>query len=228
MYMIWIFEGSDPRLIDVAKKQIIDTHKPDNVQNFVWFSDHFDEIVHHAESQDLFSEKSLIVSGVKKFSDSVEHIETLHSSKNLFILQTEKKLLAPERKKIKNIPIISCFSEKKEFVFNIFSFSDALITRNKKDIWVLYQKAIKHKIVPDEIVRILLWQCKNMLIAGSSKQGSAGLKPFVESKARQGLKNFTVAEIRTITESLTDMYQKSRYVSGFDLGVALERFILSL
>ena len=226
--MLWIFEGTHPPLVDKARKQIISQHKPDEIKQYVWFSESSDEIVHHAEAQGLFSEKSLIIFGSKNPSEFLDLVETLHQSENLFIAQLEKKLLAPERKKIKDIPCIFCISEKKKEFFNTFSLSDALVHRNKKDLWVLYQKATQHKIVPEEIVHVLLWQCKNMLLLVSSKQAVTGLKPFVESKARLGTKNFTETEIRTMTRSLTDMYQKSRHLTGFNFGVALERFILSL
>jgi len=59
--------------------------------------------------------------------------------------------------------------DKKGREFNIFALTDALGARQKKDAWILYQKALGAGLSAEEIFFKIVWQVKSMLIAKKTK-----------------------------------------------------------
>lgn len=112
--------------------------------------------------------------------------------------------------------------------FNIFNMTDALGNKNKKSLWVLYQKAKRHNIPAEEIHGILFWQVKSMLLtlrSGNAKE--AGLNPFVFNKSKGFLKNYSSKEMQSLSQELIELsHDARRGIHEFD--TALERFILAL
>jgi hypothetical protein len=112
--------------------------------------------------------------------------------------------------------------------FNIFSLSEALGRKDKKTLWKLYRLAIDESFPPEEISGVLFWQIKSMIVAGEAKTAAqSGLSPFVFAKARNFLKNYSIAELKKNSSRLVSIYHDSRRgISDFEVG--LERFILEL
>lgn len=112
--------------------------------------------------------------------------------------------------------------------FNVFSLGDAFGRKDKKNLWVLYEKTKILEIPPEEIHGLLFWQVKVMLLAGSSKTaGESGLKPFVWSKAKTFLKNYSWEEIKKLSWELVKIYHEA-HGGGTALEIALEKFILAI
>lgn len=112
--------------------------------------------------------------------------------------------------------------------FNIFSLGDALGNRSKKDLWVLYQKAVSSGLSSEEICGTLLWSVKNMALMKNTKQGDdAGLNPFVAKKSRGFASKYTAEEIVGLSRALVRAYHEA-HRGGEPMEIALERFILSL
>lgn len=125
---------------------------------------------------------------------------------------------------------IDCSIKKTESKpsFNIFSLGDALGERNKKDLWILYQKARTHNIEPEEVCNTLFWSVKNIALMKDRRVGDdAGLNPFVAKKTRTFAKNYTHAEIVGLSRALVSAYHEA-HRGGEPMSIALEKFILTL
>lgn len=109
--------------------------------------------------------------------------------------------------------------------FNIFSLADALGNRDKKNLWVLYEKALRFGKMPEEVAGTLFWQLKVMLLI--LKGGGMSLHPYVKEKASRFVKKHSVAELEKMSLTLIEEYHKSR-LGGLSLSERLERFVLSI
>jgi DNA polymerase III delta subunit len=111
--------------------------------------------------------------------------------------------------------------------FNIFSINDALIARDRKNLWLVYQKALAAGVPEEEIFWKLVWQIKTMLVVGKQKGKVKTLKPFVVSKAERGLNKFKIEELEKLSRELVIFWHDSRRgLVDFDLG--LEKLVLSI
>lgn len=150
------------------------------------------------------------------------------SSTNDFVLFTEK-LLANRIAEIKEaggeVVNDKSIPFKKPLEFNIFALADALIARDKKQLWVLYEKALRSGKTPEEISGTLFWQLKNMMLVGEG--GGKNLSPFVKSKAKRAGEKYTAVEIKKLSFDLVNLYHESRR-KGLGLEEKLEKFILGI
>ena len=121
------------------------------------------------------------------------------------------------------------FGEKKkaEWGNNIgFLLADAFGEKDKKNIWVLFQKAMRAGSSAEELHGTLFWQVKTILLTKKTKSAEeAGVKLFPYSKAVRFAKNFTEEELEEILSRLVDMYHGIR-MEGGELDVELEKFLL--
>jgi len=112
--------------------------------------------------------------------------------------------------------------------FNIFSLTDAIGRRNKREAWALYQKALASGMVPEEIFYRVFWQVKTMLLAGRTKSAEeTDMKAFPYNKAKSFLKNFKPGELEKLSEKLVVGYHQSRRGIG-EIETLLEKIILGL
>jgi energy-converting hydrogenase Eha subunit H len=66
-----------------------------------------------------------------------------------------------------------------------------------------------------------------LLVAEAKTAGEAGVAPFVFTKAKNFLKNYSVPELQTLSSKLVRMYHDAhRGIHDFE--IALERFVLHL
>ncbi len=112
--------------------------------------------------------------------------------------------------------------------FNIFSFTDAVAARDKRQAWVLYQKALSSGMAPEEVFYKIVWQVKTLLTALKTKSvAETEMKPFPYNKAKSGLKNFNPGELEKISESLVTGYHKVRRGEG-EMETLVEKIILTI
>lgn len=190
----------------------------------------------YINSQSLFGKPSVVI------FDSVLEDETNQSfvfskakeievSKNaFFFLETsiKKTDLKKIEKKVKNIFI---FDEivKKEQKFNVFSLTDSFNGRDKKNTWVLMQKAIKSDVPAMDIANILTWSIKSLILA-KDKKGTdeeikkTGLNPFVFKKALSFSKKWEMKDLQKALQDIVFLYHDDR--RGEDLTRDLELFLL--
>lgn len=110
--------------------------------------------------------------------------------------------------------------------FNIFTMTDALGDRDRKKAWLIYVEARRIGNEPEQIFGTIWWFVKNMMLVGASGAGGlTGLSPFVESKAKRALKNYSQGEVLKMSKYLVSVYHESRR-GKCDLTIELEKFVL--
>ncbi len=238
--MLYFLYGSDTKksreklheLLDVLQKK-----KPDasvfKMDAETWDAARFEEFI---GGQGLFEHKYIVVlDHVFEQVDAKERIvdgaREIQESDNVFLCLEATVDKATLKKIEKYAQKVQEFEEKERVSakpFNIFSLTDALGKRDKKQLWVLYQQALEAGSEPEEIHGILLWQIKSMLLATQSQSAEdAGLKPFVYQKASGFARNFSHEELRTMSARFVSFYHDARR-GVVDLGIALERFLLTI
>lgn len=99
--------------------------------------------------------------------------------------------------------------------FNIFALTNALGARQRKEAWILYQKALSAGISAEEIFFKIFWQVKSMLIASKTKSvEETDMKTFPYNKAKSFLKNFKPGELEKLSEDLITGYTLVRRGKG--------------
>ncbi len=190
----------------------------------------------YINSQSLFGTSSAVI------LDSVLEDETnqslvfkkvkeLELSQNVFFfLETSinKTDLKKIEKKVKNIFIFDEIA-KKEQKFNVFSLTDSFNSRDKKNTWVLMQKALKSDVPAMDIANILTWSIKSLILA-KDKKGTdeeikkTGLNPFVFKKALSFSKKWDMKDMKKALQNIVFLYHDDR--RGEDLTRDLELFLL--
>jgi DNA polymerase III delta subunit len=186
--------------------------------------------------QGLFTNKYIIVFDNLFLDKKVKEVllkslKEISKSENIFIF-LEEKLNKTELNKFEK------YAEKiQEFVgveiekkkkFDIFSLTEALGKRDKKNLWVLYQKAKMNNVSDEEVHGILFWQVKSMLLSLNTKDAKeSGLNPFVFRKSLGFVKNYSESELRKLSFSLISLYHDTRR-GVHEMDSAMERFILGI
>jgi len=206
--------------------------KKPEVELFVFDADNWDieKFKSLISGQGLFEKKYIVSMSRIPIEDISSHLKDFKGSENIFILFTEK-LLSKDKKRLEK------YSEKLEEhnirekakeEFNIFSITDALGNRDKKRLWVLYQKAVKAGKTTEEIHGILLWQLKAIVVSYKEKTAKdSGMKPFVFSKAKSFSKNYLKEEAEKKLFRFMEIYNESR-LGKSDFALSLEKEILSI
>ncbi len=118
--------------------------------------------------------------------------------------------------------------DKKGREFNIFTLTDALGARKRKEAWVLYREALGAGLTPEEIFFKIVWQVKSMLIASRTKNvGETDMKAFPYNKAKGFLKNFEPGELEKLSESLAVGYYRARRGEA-EIETLVEKLLLGL
>ncbi len=91
-----------------------------------------------------------------------------------------------------------------------FAFADAILSRDKKRSWVIFQHLLTDEMVAEEIHGVLWWQFKSVYLASKfSNAKEAGLNPYVFSKCQGFLKKWSAPELEGAMDRLIDMYHKA-------------------
>ena len=186
-------------------------------------------------SQGLFERKYIVFADNVFRSEEAKEIvlgklKSLAESENIFIFlenELNKTNLKELEKFAEKVQQFSA-TKKTEKAFNVFSLTEKLGQRDKRGLWILYQKALAEGLAPEEIHGVLFWQIKAMLAAVLGKTAEeAGFKPFVFQKSRGFAKNYSAEELKNLSSKMVAVYHNSRR-AGPDLDVALERLILEI
>lgn len=112
--------------------------------------------------------------------------------------------------------------------FNIFSLTDAIGARKKREAWMFYQKALASGMSAEEIFYKIFWQVKTMLLASRTKNaGEADMKDFPYNKAKSFLKNFSTHELQGLSANLVIGYHEIRRGKE-EMETFIEKFVLGL
>ncbi len=152
-------------------------------------------------------------------------------SEHIFIFaegELTKEILKKFEKKAEKVQEISNAEKNGKEKFNIFSLTDAFGNRNKKNLWVLYQKALMAGVIPEEIHPVLFWQVRAMLASSRSHSAvESGLNPYVYNKAKMFAGNFSGEELRKLSSKLVTLYHDTRR-GRVEFDSEMEKLILAL
>lgn len=236
--MIHLFYGND---IDSRKKAMLGVLKSFKDEPFKIEGSRFEKgmLEDLIGSSGLFSKKLAVILE-NAFSSSSEEkyllgrMQDMADSDNIFIF-LEEKIDAETVKKIKkfaeDVKNFKLEAKNAGPKFNTFALADALGRRDKKSLWVGITKAFEERIAPEEIVGILFWQVKSLILANSVKNEKeaeeAGLKPFVYQKAKAFAKNYKEDKLKELAGKLAFLLPETRRKSA-DSAMALERLVLEI
>ena len=236
--MIYVYWGSDTKRTGDALMGAVTklrTRVPDA---------HIERITDEVEVLDLESflvsaglfhaARVVILDGVFANSEHkkeiMENLKELAASEHVFFIR-EEKLLAAELKKLethaKAVVQHEVRGGAKKEPFNTFSVADALLSKDKKQLWLRLSEAFRKGSEAEELHGILFWGAKNLALAMTSKDAAdSGLNPFVYKKAKAALSKFTMSEVKALVAVLAELPHKARR-EGVELEYALELFALS-
>lgn len=235
--MLYVFHGNPVEARDKAEKLAADLlkRKPDaSVLRLSGENFEPERLAEYCFGQGLFAEKLLVLAN--NLLSHAEHGEFIldrtdgfKESPNIFIF-VENALAAKQLKTVeKNAEKVHYFpekSEKKEF--SIFALADALGLRDRKNLWVLLERARRSGAEDELIHGTLFWQVKSILLVQSAKDAAeAGMKEFPYKKARAYAKKYSRDELEQMMDTLVRMYHDARRGKG-DFKVLLELFILGI
>lgn len=238
--MLYFFYGTDTdKAREKAREMIValPKKKPEaevfRIDSENWNAAFMEEMI---TGQGLFH-KNYIVEIVSLFEnpEAKEHflqkLKSVSASPNIFVMRegaVDKETLLVIADAAEKVQSFARAKSGMRPEFNIFSLADAFGRRDKKTLWILYQKAAASGAAPEEIHGTLFWQLKNMLLAMRCKTAEeANLKPFPWSKAKVFAKNWNEEELKKLSGRFVTLYHDS-HRGIHDFGIALERFILTM
>ncbi len=218
--MIYFLHGTDIDKARTKAHELVESllkKKPD-ASFFKMSVENFDdaELSSYIGGQGLFENKYIVFldrlcedkSIKENFLDKIKEIS---ESRNIFIILEGKldkaSLTKIEKKSEKVQDFILPEGEKKES-YNAFAVADALGKRDKKNLWVLYRKAIDKGEAVEALHGMMFWKVKTMIM--NSFPGA-----------------YNKQELQDLAEKLITIYHESRRGSH-ELEIAVEELILSL
>lgn len=235
--MLYILHGSDFQKRNTKLRQLLSglEKKRPNAELFKLESENMSaaRLEELCGGQGLFDSKYVVQ--IDQVMDSaeqrdlvLEYAKTLGESENVFLL-IENELNKTTLKKLeKHAERVEEFSKKgpvkKEF--NTFGLADALGKRDRRGLWVEFEKALRALKEPEEIHGILFWQLKSIALAQqTTSSDEAGMKDFPYKKAKGFTRNFSEDELYALLGDLVERYHLARRGEG-TLETQLEQFVL--
>mgnify|MGYP001566822422 CR=1 FL=1 len=175
------------------------------------------------------------------FEDISEHEdgESFYESILPQFIDTEHRVFIQEKKlnkkifdKFKDKATILDFAppKKKEIIQNNFAIADAIGAKDKKNIWVEFEKARRSGRAMEEVHGTIFWAFKSLYICRTMEREEAlasGMKEYTFRTYKNYSKNYLVDDLKRILTELKEMYHDAHRGDG-DLGLALERMLLGL
>jgi len=242
--MIYLFYGPDIEKSKCAMRECVE------VFHSKYTTAHFHELDDDTFSQkeceelmcskDLFSPQSVVVfRALCENKDAHEfvkkHIKDFAQSDTIFIFferNVPSATLALFKKNIKEVHYFP-LAQKKNKPFNVFGLTDAIGRRDRKNAWVMLQKAYCEGEEAERMLSLVFWQIKNIVLVKNmqeKKEGSLAslkLNPFVLKKTLSFSKNYSHNEACSLSSQLVALYHDVRR-GGEDVRSGLERFVLML
>jgi DNA polymerase III delta subunit len=240
--MLYVFHGTDSAMnADKAHALVssLRTKRPDatyvRIDADNWNSSAVQE---HVGGQGLFSNKYIVfldrvTEDRAAKEDLIGLVPLLKESANIFII-LEGKVLTDLRKAFESYAekvvvhdrVDTAIATKTEF--NVFALGDAVASRNVFTSWNTYRQAVDSGLEPESIIGTLFWQVKSMIVARDAATATtAGLSPFVFSKAKKYASNYSEVELHNLLQQLIEIYHDAhRGIRNSEL--AIEKVMLRL
>lgn len=217
-YMLYFLYGTDTHKARKKLHELLDSaqKKRPGAELFKittenWSEGKLEELL---VSRGLFEEKYTVVldnlfekKDIKEFI--LSKLKALADSDQVF-LHLEGKVDATTLKKVeKSAKQAQEFkkAESKKREIDIFSITDKLAEKNKKNLWISYIDLLSRGAGAEEIHGVLFWKVKTMILNGT--------------------RTYTKEELRRMLEMLVDMTHRVRQGEG-EIHIMLEKWVLSL
>jgi hypothetical protein len=135
-------------------------------------------------------------------------LELLSESENSFVFlegKLNKNILDAFKKVRAEINVFELPKEKIE-KFNSFLLADAFGKRDKLNLWVYFRQAIENGVALEELIGILFWKAKDMIL-------------------KKNFNKFSEEELKNIARKLSYLLPEARK-EGKDAETVFEQFIL--
>ena len=235
--MLYVYIGTDAKRTGDALNRALrgmQERVPEAHIERITDEEEFLDIAALISASGLFHNARIIVlDGVCERSESKEELfsflQEMEASGHLFFVR-ERTLSNSEVKKLEQHAtklVRYDVDEKKTQPPSVFSLSDALLARDKKQLWIHLVQALRRGSEAEELHGILFWGAKTLALASRAKTPEeAGLHAFVYKKAKGSLSKFTTEEVQKLVGVLTELPHTARR-SGIPLEYALEEFVLT-
>lgn len=176
------------------------------------------------------------------FEDISEHEEGESFYENILpeFLDTEHRIYVEEKKltkkileKFKDRATILEFNtpKKRENTQNNFAIADAIGAKDKKNVWVEFEKARRGERAMEELHGTIFWAFKSIYICKTMEREEAiasGMKDFTFRTYKNYAKNYLAEDLEKKLTQLKEIYHDARRSGGGELDILLERFLLSI
>lgn len=236
--MIYLFTGTDHTRAyhTFSRYLMVLREKQPEATVLVFTPDDFNQarLEEAAFGQSLFLNKHIVAA--RRLSENeeaskfvIENVKTLAESASVFLFYESEnselgQILA---KHAKDTKVFNLKAEVKT-EFNIFALTNDLGARDRERLWLDYHRALRSKILPNDVFWKFVWQVKNMIITSRATDiTKTGLKPGVASRAARAARNFKPEELAAMLTELVAMYHET-YLESDEFNFRLEKFILSV
>ena len=237
--MLYVFTGSDTAAAKAeARKRVADAGA--EVVLVGEGGEPFDRALGYLGARGLFAPKvALIVDRITETAEGKEilekHGQAMHDSDALVFLiepdigsREHSNILQNVRMlkgaKIEEFEREGVVAEERP---NVFAFTDAFMSGDKKRSWIGYRRLIDGGISAEEIHGALMWAVRSALLATKTKSAAdSGLKPFVYEKSKRAAAKLGTDKVENLSRSLVRVYHRARSGEG-DMEMLTEALILS-
>ncbi len=234
--MIYVFLGDRLKTTEAVRKNTENLlkKKPD-AEVFKITDDNFslDLLLELINSQGLFSKKYIVVldSVFLKNIDIKDNVllNSIKESEHIFFI-IEDKINDSDRKSLdKFFEKVTVYDKKesKEF-FNVFTLANDLGRKDKKNLWINFFKATSFGVEAEEILGVLFWQIKTILLCLNTKDPKEfSISPFAYKNAILFAKNWKKEELLLLSDKIVEISDMTRSGEG-ESEVLLEKLILEI
>lgn len=152
--------------------------------------------------------RSIFESRVEAIQGSLTHIICIEDP----IPQTD--LAKFKKHKVEIIALGKITTVTKKESFSPFALGEALLSKDKKKLWLVYQDALASGLTAQDILPPLIWQIKVLAIVtlGISQKDS-GVSEYPYKKAKQASSHFSKDEILSLLAETTLLFHEIRLVA---------------
>jgi len=212
--MIYLFAGDDSKSKYSAYEKFIKS-LPKEMETFFVSKNNFDPV----QTESFYSGAGLFFAKCAVFFENIfereeikdfilEKLELIGESQNDFIFlegKLNKSVLDAFKKIRAELDIFELPKEKKEKYDN-FQLAWAFADRDKLGLWLHFRRAMDLDVTPDELIGVLFWKAKDMLL-------------------KRNFNKFSEAELKNFAGKISYLLPQARK-EGPDAESAFEQFLL--
>ncbi len=214
--MLYIFSGDDSKRKLLAYEKFLKSI-PKNIEKFSINRNNFNsiDIENFYAGGGLFSKKhAILFSDILEKDDIRENLfkkfEGMGASESMFIFlerKLNKSVLDMFKKHEGEVNVFELPKEKKE-KFNNFLLANAFGEKDKLHLWIYYRQAVECGVGLEELVGVLFWKMKDLLI-------------------KNNFRKFSPEQLKNLVAQMPYLLPEARK-KGMDAEIAFEKFLLEI